>query len=219
MTWNGWKISNTALVLARLHDELGVQHGLARDNFIKQHCEIVARISLAIAEKSGVVQSPDERELLTCGALAHDIGTYAVLNDENFATRTEPIFQRGIYIRHGVLGYELLLSKGLPEELALFARNHTGVGLTKEDCIAQNLPLEPADYQAQTPLQEIVMLADKFHTKSLPPKFVSAETARKRCEKFGDENLRHWNKLVADYYGLSDQELTALADEYAMALM
>lgn len=36
--------------------------------------------------------------------------------------------------------------QGVDESIAQFARNHTGVGLTQQMVIAQNLPLPPVDY-------------------------------------------------------------------------
>lgn len=55
---------------------------------------------------------------------------------------------------------------------------HTGVGLTKEDVLVQGLPLPPADYVAITPEERLVMYADKFHSKTTPPTFVSRRPTR-----------------------------------------
>ena len=63
----------------------------------------------------------------------------------------------------------------MDESIAQFARNHTGVGLTGESVIAQGLPLPPDDYVPLNLEQEAVMVADKYHSKSVPPKFVSAD--------------------------------------------
>ena len=137
----------------------------------------------------------------------------------NAFAHNQVLFQRDIYIQHGTRGYELLLANGFGEEIAAFARNHTGVGITKADCVQQKLPIEPADYMPTNAAQEIVALADKFHTKLLPPRFVSEQTARARVEKFGSENIARWDKLVACYGVPPRDVLDELAHEYRMEIL
>lgn len=227
-----WNTSETTRALRELHKEqaraftLNEQSAQKSFALIATHCEIVARLAVILAEQSGQTVT----NTLIEGALAHDIGTYSVLETERVNASTEiqaehvnvgrePIFQRNIYIQHGTRGYELLLSEGFDESLAQFARNHTGVGITKAECIQQNLPLEPQDYLPETVEQEIVLLADKFHTKSVPPRFVSVHTARARVEKFGPENIARWDKLVACYGVPPRDVLDELAHEYRMEIL
>lgn len=240
MTWDGWELTDTTRQLLALHRELAEETGHAEDAFalIAVHCEIVARLSELIAQKAKTSVS---RELLIAGALAHDIGTYSVLNEQAFedcAGESSPdshssdrhssdshssgarsVFCKDVYIQHGLRGYRILTERGFSEDIAAFARNHTGVGITKADCIQQKLPLEPADYMPTNPVQEIVMLADKFHTKSLPPRFVSEQTARARVDKFGSENIARWDKLVACYGVPPRDVLDGLAHEYRMEIL
>jgi uncharacterized protein len=102
------------------------------------------------------------------------------------------------YLRHGVLGHELLAEVGYPEALCRFASHHTGVGITRKDVIGQELPLPPADYLAETPEEALVMYADKFHTKSTPPSFLTADTYQAEVTWFGPDKpaafarLREW---------------------------
>lgn len=227
-----WNTSETTRALRELHKEqaraftLNEQSAQKSFALIATHCEIVARLAVILAEQSGQTVT----NTLIEGALAHDIGTYSVLETERVNASTEiqaehvnvgrePIFQRNIYIQHGTRGYELLLSEGFDESLAQFARNHTGVGITKAECIQQNLPLEPQDYLPETVEQEIVLLADKFHTKSIPPRFVSVHTARARVEKFGSENIVRWDKLVACYGVPCESDIAKLAAHYSMEIM
>ena len=119
------------------------------------------------------------------------------------------------YIKHGLLGYEYLIEQGVAEEIAQFARNHTGVGLTKEDVIRQGLPLPPDDYKPVNLEQELVMVADKYNSKSLPPKFLTADAYTVRAARFGEENKRRWLDLL-DQYGVVDVE--PMAAEYGMVL-
>ena len=215
-----WNTSETTRTLRELHKEqaraftLNEQSAQKSFALIATHCEIVARLAVILAEQSGQIVT----NTLIEGALAHDIGTYSVLAHNAFA-HNQVLFQRDIYIQHGTRGYELLLANGFGEEIAAFARNHTGVGITKADCVQQKLPIEPADYMPTNAAQEIVALADKFHTKLLPPRFVSEQTARARVEKFGSENIARWDKLVACYGVPPRDVLDELAHEYRMEIL
>lgn len=215
-----WNTSETTRALRELHKEqaraftLNEQSAQKSFALIATHCEIVARLAVILAEQSGQTVT----NTLIEGALAHDIGTYSVLAHNAFA-HNQVLFQRDIYIQHGTRGYELLLANGFGEEIAAFARNHTGVGITKADCVQQKLPIEPADYMPTNAAQKIVALADKFHTKSLPPRFVSEQTARARVEKFGSENIARWDKLVACYGVPPRDVLDELAHEYRMEIL
>ena len=109
-----------------------------------------------------------------------------------------------------------LLDEGVDESIAQFCRNHTGVGLTREDVVRQELPLPPADYVPMNLEQEVVMYADKFHSKSVPPKFLQVEAYTARAERFGGENKQRWLDLVAKY-GVPD--IPALAEKYGMRMI
>ncbi|NMN00621.1 phosphohydrolase [Bifidobacterium sp. DSM 109958] len=149
------------------------------------------------------------------GGLLHDIGTYTVLKHDG--TDGEPLkFSGKRYILHGLNGYRLLLDEGVDESVAEFARNHTGVGLTREAVIAQGLPLPPDDYVPVNLEQEIVMYADKFHSKSVPPKFLTVDAYTRRAERFGESNRREWLDLVARW-GVPD--VPALARRYNMRII
>ena len=156
-----------------------------------------------------------DEHLATIGGLLHDIGTYRVLKHDG--SDGEPLqFDGKRYILHGLLGYEYLLEQGVDESIAQFARNHTGVGLTQQMVIAQNLPLPPVDYMPVNLEQEIVMVADKYNSKSIPPKFLTAQAYAKRAERYGEANKRRWLDLV-DQYGVPD--VPALAARFRMRMI
>ena len=119
------------------------------------------------------------------------------------------------YVRHGLKGYEYLLNEGADESIAQFARNHTGVGLTKEAVESQGLPLPPADYVPMNLEQEVVMVADKYNSKSIPPKFLTAEAYARKAARFGESNRREWLRLL-ERYGVLD--VTPLAEQYHMRI-
>lgn len=132
------------------------------------------------------------------GGLLHDIGTYQVLKaDGSHGTPLQ--FDGPRYILHGILGYEFLLSEGVDESVAQFARNHTGVGLTREAVISQHLPLPPDDYSPKSLEQEVVMVADKYNSKSIPPKFLTVESYARKAGRYGESNKQHWLALVEQY--------------------
>ena len=156
-----------------------------------------------------------DEHLVLIGGLLHDIGTYRVFKHDG--TDGEPLkFSGKKYILHGLKGYEYLLSEGVDESIAQFCRNHTGVGLTREDVIAQDLPLPPADYVPVNLEQEVVMYADKFHSKSVPPKFLQVDAYTARAARYGEANKRRWLDLVAKY-GVPD--ILLLATKYHMRMI
>ncbi|GAA1637971.1 HD domain-containing protein [Actinoplanes couchii] len=160
------------------------------------HCVIVARIAEQFAGP-GL-----DMALVRAGCLLHDIGVY----------RLEPAEH---YVRHGLLGDELLGEVGLPETLRRFCSHHTGVGITRADVREQQLPLPDCDFTAETPEEELVMYADKFHSKSTPPRFLSAATFGERIARFGDDKATRFRDLV-DHFG--EPDLTALAQEFGHRL-
>ena len=156
----------------------------------------------------------DER-LAVIGGLLHDIGTYHVLKHDGIDG--EPVaFDGPRYVMHGILGYRLLLDEGVDESVALFARNHTGVGLTRQQVIDQGLPLPPDDYVPTTLEQEVVMVADKYNSKSVPPKFLTAQSYAVKAARFGDENRRRWLDLVEQY---GEPNVPALAERFHMRVV
>lgn len=150
-----------------------------------------------------------DADLAYLGGLLHDIGVYRVFSEDGTT------FERGRYILHGLEGYRILVEEGFGEKLAQFARNHTGVGITRDEVVSQGLPLPVDDYMPRTIEQEIVMYADKFHTKSRPPAFVTLESARASAARFGESNAARFDALVARY---GVPTLRGLADEYGMGL-
>lgn len=152
------------------------------------HCEIVCRVAEQLLARDG--QGLDA-ELVRAGALLHDIGVYRLFDDTGRLT--------GDYIRHGVLGHEILRGEGFPERLCRFCSCHTGVGLTRHDIQEQGLPLPVADYLAESAEEQLVMYADKFHTKSTPPRFLSADAYASHVRKFGEDKVTVFQELRARF--------------------
>ena len=162
------------------------------------HCEIVC----AIAEQVLAGRADDhDIALVRAGALLHDIGVYRLGGEA--------------YLRHGLLGHDLLREHGYPEELCRFCSCHTGVGITRADIERQGLPLPPGDYLPRTREERVVMYADKFHSKTTPPVFLTAGTYAGQVRRFGDDKAEQFAALVRDF---GEPDVTGLAARYGHAL-
>lgn len=170
---------------------------------------------LAVLE-GGVAPDDYVDEYVACiGGLLHDIGTYRVLLADGTHADGELRFDGPRYIQHGILGYQYLLDHGIDESIAQFARNHTGVGLTREQVVAQHLPLPVDDYVPRSCEQEIVMVADKYNSKSIPPRFLTAQAYERKASRFGEGNARRWMQLVMQY---GNPNITELAQRFDMSI-
>jgi uncharacterized protein len=161
------------------------------------HCEIVWEVASQLLQADDL---PLDAELLRAGCLLHDIGVH--LLDGAHGEH---------YIRHGILGEQLLRSRGFPEAVARFCGHHTGVGLTRDDVVRQALPLPVTDYLAETGEERLLMYADKFHSKSTPPVFVTAPAYRKRVSVFGAGHVARFAEMVREY---GEPDLAELAGRY-----
>jgi uncharacterized protein len=168
------------------------------------HSEIVRRIAAALLCGLGTAADSIDAGLVRAGCLLHDVGVYRLYDAAGRLGGTP-------YLRHGVLGHELLAEAGYPEALCRFASHHTGVGITRKDVIGQELPLPPADYLAETPEEALVMYADKFHTKSTPPSFLTAETYQAEVTWFGADKPAAFARL-REWFG--EPDLAALSAAY-----
>ncbi|MFF6829508.1 HD domain-containing protein [Streptomyces longwoodensis] len=81
------------------------------------------------------------------------------------------------YIRHGVLGHEIR---------------------------EQKLAIPEADYPAETIEEQLVMYADKFHSRTTPPTFLTADSYAAHVEKLGADK-GHAFDLLRARFGEPDQ--------------
>jgi uncharacterized protein len=170
-------------------------------DLVYTHCQIVSAIAGQLLAASGFAADAD---LVRAGCLLHDVGVYPLYDDAGELDHAR-------YIRHGILGYRLLREEGLPEVLCRFASHHTGVGLTRDDVVRQELPLPPADYLADTAEETVVMYADKFHTKKTPPTFLTADAYAAGVGRFGPDKAAAFAAMRAV---LGEPDLAPLAAAY-----
>ncbi len=74
-------------------------------DLVYTHCEIICRIAEQLMARTVLQLDP---ALVRAGALLHDIGVYRLYDH---AGRLD----HGDYIRHGILGHEILRQEGFPE--------------------------------------------------------------------------------------------------------
>ena len=153
------------------------------------HCVIVCGIAGQLHARSG---RGGDIGLVRAGCLLHDVGVYRLYDDAGQLDHRN-------YIRHGVLGYELLRGEGLPEVICRFASHHTGTGLSRNDVLRQELPLPPGDYLAETPEEALVMYADKFHSKTTPPKLLTADAYAAYVRRFGADKVAAFEEMRATF--------------------
>lgn len=135
---------------------LWYEEGSALRVLLRTHSELVAQKALECADRHCL---DVDREFLEEAALLHDIGIVKTDAPGILCYGTEP------YIRHGVIGREMLDGLGLHRH-ALVCERHTGSGLTVRDIQEQHLPLPLRDMTPRSLEEELICYADKFYSKS-----------------------------------------------------
>lgn len=159
-------------------------------DLVHTHCEAVWAVAAQLLDAPG--GGAVDRGLVRVGCLLHDVGVYRLYDASGRRVHEN-------YLLHGVLGDELLREEGLPEALCRFCSHHTGVGLTRQDILSQGLPLPAGDYVAETVEERLVMYADKFHSKSTPPRFLTADTYAAEVRRFGEDKVAAFARLRAEF--------------------
>jgi uncharacterized protein len=188
--------------IIQLHKEFAPSESVC--DMVFQHGQIVYEIAQQLVASRKLVL---EHELVRAGCLLHDIGAYAFIDAQG-------VFDETNYIRHGVVGAQMLRSKGLPEVLCRIAERHTGVGITAEEIRRTGLPLPEQDFTAESLEERLVMYADKFHSK--PPRFNSFAQYVAHAAKFGQENQNRFLALAKEF-GVPN--LVPLSKKYNQAIL
>lgn len=154
------------------------------------HSRAVADKALEIARNHPELEA--DEQFIEEAALLHDIGCVKVNAPAIECFGTEP------YIKHGILGAEILRSEGL-ERHALVCERHTGTGLTLQQITEQGLPLPHRDMHPISKEEQIICFADKFYSKTRLETEKTAEQARRSLEKFGTEGLVKFDAWCAEF--------------------
>ena len=107
------------------------------------HSQNVYEIAMKITRKLEDAGITVNKDLVTMGALLHDIGR----------SQTHGI-------RHAIEGAEIARQRGFPPAVVSIIEHHIGAGIDKEE--AQVLGLPPKEYIPQTLEEEIVAHADNL---------------------------------------------------------
>jgi uncharacterized protein len=169
------------------------------------HCEIVCRIAEQLLDRPAFPGAGGiDAGLVRAGCLLHDIGVYRLYDQAGRLDEER-------YIRHGILGHELLRAEGFAAGICRFASCHTGVGITSQDVVRQGLPVPVADYVARTAEETLVMYADKFHSKTIPPRFLTPGAYAASVRRFGEDKVARFEAMRAQF---GDPDLAALSARY-----
>jgi uncharacterized protein len=126
-------------------------------SLLKAHGEQVAEKALAAAGK--VAHLRPDLEFIRSAAMLHDIGIYLTRAPGLDCHGTEP------YVRHGVLGRELLDRLGHSRH-ALVCERHVGAGISADEVCRFSLPLPARDMLPVSIEEQIICYADKFFSKN-----------------------------------------------------
>lgn len=121
------------------------------------HSSLVCRKALTLARRHPELGL--DLTFVHHAALLHDVGIFLCDAPAIYCYGREP------YLRHGLLGAELMRKEGLPR-YARVCERHTGAGLTKEEIEEQHLPLPPRDFLPETLEEKLICYADKFYSKT-----------------------------------------------------
>ena len=158
---------------------------------LEKHSGQVRDKALSVLAASGM--NLDE-ELISNGAMLHDIGIIKCHAPSIHCEGTEP------YIAHGIIGAAMLRQYGADNGLELepYARmceRHTGSGITAAEIRNRALPVPEADYLPESAEEKLVCLADKFFSKSGDMQEKTITEIRKAA-KFGEDSLARMDGLL-----------------------
>lgn len=146
-----------------------------------KHSRQVADRCLKVADSHPELRL--DRQFLMEAAMLHDIGIRWCHAPSIYCEGEEP------YIRHGLIGGQILREEGLPRHARVCER-HTGTGLTCEQIMRQHLPLPEEDFCPETLEEQLICYADKFYSKSHPDRILTVDETAQSLEKFGMDGVK-----------------------------
>lgn len=149
-----------------------------------QHSRSVEQKALCIVNNHPELGA--DKTFISEAAMLHDIGIFLTDAPSIYCMGKEP------YIKHGVLGAEIMQKEGFPRH-ALVCERHTGAGLSLEEIIRQQLPVPHRDMLPISIEEQIICFSDKFFSKTKLDKEKTIEQAQKSISRFGEEGLKRFN--------------------------
>ena len=160
-------------------------------DILVRHSTAVANKALAIADAHPELKL--DRRFLLEAAMLHDIGIIRTDAPDIKCFGTEP------YIRHGVIGAEMMRAEGFPRHARVCER-HTGAGLSQKEIERQGLPLPHTDLLPETPEEQVVCYADKFFSKTRLDTEKTIAQAERSVAKHGEEGLRRFKEMEKRFF-------------------
>ncbi len=155
-------------------------------DILLRHSKAVADKALAIADAHPELQL--DSQFLLEAAMVHDIGIIKTNAPDIKCFGTEP------YIRHGLLGAEIMRAEGFPLHARVCER-HTGAGLSLKEIEEQALPLPHIDLLPETLEEKVICYADKFFSKTKLDREKTLEQAERSVAKHGGEGLQRFKEM------------------------
>lgn len=159
---------------------------------ILEHSRLVA--TKAVQTARNLDHSGVDLNFLEEAALLHDIGVCRTSAPRFHCHGTEP------YIRHGIIGREILEEEGFPRH-ALVCERHIGVGLSVADIRSQRLPLPEKEMIPLSLAEKIVCFADLFYSKN-PQKCGKEKTIdeiKTGLGKFGEQKVMIFEEWLKEF--------------------
>jgi uncharacterized protein len=156
------------------------------------HVTLVTQKALNIAKKleldDGKLRFIEEAGML------HDIGIIKVNDPEIGCYGDKP------YLSHSDVGFEILEKNGFGPH-ARVALTHTGVGISKNEIIENELPLTNKEHVPITLEEKIISYSDLFFSKSPNKLWVekSEDAVLNSIKKFGPEKVSIFKKWHRDF--------------------
>ena len=160
-------------------------------DILVRHSTAVANKALAIADAHPELRL--DRRFLLEAAMLHDIGIIRTYAPDIKCFGTEP------YIRHGVIGAEMMRAEGYPRHARVCER-HTGAGLSQKEIERQGLPLPHTDLLPETPEEQVVCYADKFFSNTRLDTEKTIAKAERSVAKHGEEGLRRFKEMEKRFF-------------------
>lgn len=182
---------NAFEILARYHPPTARSHEI-----IIVHSVLVARLAWKIART--YLERHDAAQLdlpfILEATLLHDIGI-GECDAPGIGCHGS-----ADYIRHGVIGREILEKERLPRH-ALVCERHTGSGIRREEVREQGLPLPDRDYLPESAEEKIICIADKFYSKK-PAQLWKKQALSKidaKIARWGSGPEERWAELKSEF--------------------
>lgn len=157
------------------------------------HTTLVLKIAEQLVKKNNLEVN---WEIAKPGILLHDIATFEC------EERYNPVVVKP-YIQHALLGSLITRAEGFDETVSLMVERHIGLGISKDEIIANNYPLPKRDFLPETLEEKLLSYADKFHSKGRG--FRSFEERVEQYKQYGDGPVKRL-QIFRDQFGIPSFE-------------